>query len=361
MASPTVDIASSALPAFAVPRLLTDRLLSFVDTARITDVLAALPAFDVDEAAERIGAATGYRLDDPLRRRMVRVLCDLLGDCGYVVPNGSGRLCWNHAASHPWRPTPADERAIGRTFDGQMEFFDHCLRYVDRFLSGAPPLFDFDGGSVLAWERLLGNGEFAYARTVIGRLLLARAPAGVEVLVLCYGPGFDLAEIEHRRPDARVTALDFTNAFGDTAAARLRAPNAVRWMGAGAWQGFGSPLPFEAESFDAVVFSCADPYIPPASREAVYRDMFRVLRPGGVVGLLTHSYPDAARAEVKDEWVRRGIYCHDFLESVCQGWQGFYDAEETRQLFTRVGFRVEVVALNASVWRLQRPGTSSCA
>jgi ubiquinone/menaquinone biosynthesis C-methylase UbiE len=288
---------------------------------------------------------------------MLRVLLDLLVDCGVISVHADSSCSWSGGAARSWRPSSADAETIARAFEGQMEFFDQCLNYADAFLSGQPPLFNFSGGSTHAWERLLGNGEFAFARSVVARLLLPRVARGAEILVLCYGPGYDLVEIENRRPDVRVTALDFTNTFFANASRRLRRPDAVQWIDAARWCGFGFPLPFDDRSFDMLLFSCADPYIPPASREAVYRDIYRVLRPGGVLGILTHSYPDAAHCEVPDEWIRRGTFCHDFLESVCQGWQGFYGAAESRDLFARVGFRRDVVTLNSSVWRLVRPGT----
>lgn len=299
----------------------------------------------------------GFAVRDSIRARMVHVLLDFLDDCEYVRTEPDGTRRWNLSAVPPWHPSEHEEHEICRTFDGQMEFFGQCLAYVGRFLEGAPPLFDFAGTSTNAWERLLGNGEIAYARSVLSRLLLPRAVEGARILVLCYGPGFDLVEIERRRPDARITALDFTNAFFDVASRRLTRPEAVRWVDGSSWKGFGSPLPFDDGWFDVVLFACADPYIPPAVRVLAYEDIHRVMRAGAVLGVLTHSYPDKARLAVAESWIRRGTYCHDFLESVCQGWQGFYDAAATRALFTQVGFGLDVVTLNASVWRLQKPGT----
>lgn len=343
------------LPAFAVQRLLTDRLLTFVEVTGIADLLRERQVATVRHAFDRLGAELGYRIDDPGRARMLRVLIDFLGDCGLVTTQPDGAFRWNAGARRPWRATPADVEGIGEAFDGEVEFFAQCLDYAGRFLAGEPPLFDFVGGSVHAWERLLGNRDFAFARSVVARLLLPRAEPAAEILVLCYGPGYDLVEIEKRRPDARVTALDFTDGFLACASGRLGSPRAVRWVEAARWNGFGSPLPFADSSFQVVVFSCANPYIPATLRESVYRDIFRVVKPGGVLGMLTYSYPDVGRREVADEWVRRGIYCHDFLESVCKGWQGFYPADETRRMLSRVGFGLDVVTLNASVWRLRRP------
>jgi len=343
-----------ALPVFAVQRLLTDRLLTFVETTGIASLLAGRRSFSAGEAVDALRSGLGYALDDAPRARMIHVLLDFLSDCGLIVPGPEGEWQWHADAARPWHVDPTEEVEIRHAYGGQMEFFDQCLGYAGRFLEGQPPLFDFSGGSTQAWERLLGNGEFAFARSVLARLFLPRAADAAEILVLCYGPGYDLVEIERRRPDARVTALDFTPAFYAGAASRLASPGAIRWVDAALWGGFGTPLPFADASFDGVLFACADPYIQPSQREYVYRDICRVLRPGGLLGVLTHSYPDAPRRAVSHEWIRRGTFCHDFLESVCQGWQGFYDASGTRELFTRAGFRLEVVTLNASVWRLSK-------
>jgi SAM-dependent methyltransferase len=348
-------LTAPALPAFAVQRLLTDRLLTFVDATGIARHLAARDTFTACQALEALHDNLGYAVGDPTRARMIRVLIDFLVDCDHVTRSPDGTFRWNPGAPRPWRPGETDEARIQEAFDGQVEFFEQCLQYADRFLQGRPPLFDFNSDSTRAWERLLGNGEFAFARSVLSRLLLPRARDRAETLVLCYGPGYDLVEIERRRPDARVTALDFTNAFFPGASRRLTIPGAVNWVDAAEWGGFGTPLPFAPLSFDIVLFACADPYIQLGQRAFVYGDIHRVLRPGGVLGVLTHSYPDAARRFVADEWVRRGTFCHDFLESVCQGWQGFYDAGCTRDQFARAGFCLEVVTLNASVWRLAKP------
>lgn len=356
MMRPAPDAAAPTTPpAFAVQRLLTDRLMAFVDRAGIAGALRGQRAGTTRQVIGRLGADLGFRLDDPVRARMVGVLLDLLEDCGVIAALPDGARGWSADAAWPWRATSADVEADADALNGQVEFFGQCLDYVGRFLAGAPPLFDFNGGSIRAWERLLGNREFAFARSVVARLMLPRAAPAPEVLVLCYGPGYDLVEIATRRPDARVTALDFTDAFLDCAAKRLASPRNVRWVDAASWGGFGRPLPFDDASFHVVVFSCADPYVPARLREGVYRDIFRVLKPGGVVGMLTHSYPDAGRRDVSDLWVRRGTYCHDFLESVCQGWQGFYPAADTREVCARVGFQPDVVTLNSSVWRLRRP------
>ncbi len=152
-----------------------------------------------------------------------------------------------------------------------------------------------------------------------------------------------------------MTALDFKDIFRKRALSRIPKPEAVQWIDAELWNGFGTPLPFPDGTFDLLYFACADPYIPVESREFVYRDIFRVLKRSGSVGLLSHSYPDDKNEHVRDPWARRGILCHDFFESVCEGWHGFSDAGESRNLFESIGYTIDTVMMNASIWRLDKP------
>jgi hypothetical protein len=50
--------------------------------------------------------------------------------------------------------------------------------------------------------------------------------------------------------------------------------------------------------------------------------------------------------------MRRAALAHDFLESVCDGWQGFSYPNRSAALFSNVGFSVDAVMLDASLWKL---------
>ena len=355
-------------PRFAFERLMTRRLLAFVQTSGIAPPLARLGVFTADQALQALGAALGFTLGDPTRARMVRVLLDFLADCGYLDSAPGGSFAWRGPArvsalaagdaSAPAASGGAD-RGDGCASCRQVDFFEQCLAYAPQYLRGGPPLFDFDAGSADAWEQLLGNDDFAFARALLARTVLPRDERPCHALVLCYGPGYDLVEIERRRPHAMVTAIDFTDSFRARASGRLRHPERVRWVGSATWGGFGAPLPFPSDTFDVVLFSCADPYVPADLCDAVYGDIRRTVRPEGVLGVLTRSYPDLERRDVQDEWVRRGTFCHDFLESVCKGWQGFRSAAGSRRLFQDVGFTIDVVTLGGSVWRLVKGGAGT--
>lgn len=356
-ASLTIGLAELDTSRFAAERLLVDRVRAFVDASGIAAVLAEHGQVSFTEALDLFEARLHFALLDPVRVRMIRVLFDFLVERGELRPGADG-----HYTFRPQPPqasvAPPGEAPVGAQAAesvGQLAFFERCLQHAAPFLHGHRPLFDFDAASAPAWEGLLGNSELRLARGILARLVLPRDRRASDGLVLCYGPGFDLAEIEARCPATRLTALDFTDAFRPLARRRLQAPDRVAWPDAASWGGFGRPLPFDEDSFDFVTLTCADPYIPRDCRLAVFEDLRRVLRPGGVLGLLTHSYPDPARLAVSNSWIRLATYCHDFLESVCRGWQGFSDAESLRQLLARARFHVDLVTHNASVWRLSKP------
>ena len=353
-ASVALQVQQSALGGFAAERFAIARVLSFVEAAGIARVLAEHSPFALAEGAPLLQSSLGFA-GDAVRSRMLRVLLDLLSECGCLRPGSGDTRALSELPLSAHCESGGSQAGPRLGADGQVEFFERCLGHVEAFLRGAPPLFDFGPDSAAAWDGLLGSESLSRARAILARLLLPRDDRGMDVLVLCYGPGFDLVQIEARCPGARVTALDFTNAFKSRAWGRLRAPERVCWVDAGSWGGFGTALPFPGESFDLVVFSCAEPYIPLDRRPFTLRDLRRVVRPGGRVGVLTHSYPDEPRRAVPDPWLRRVTLCHDFLESVCQGWCGFSEAAALHAEFESAGFRVDLVTHNSSIWRLANP------
>lgn len=341
-----------ALP--ATVRVLTEGVLRFVWASGMAAALADRRDTALQEVMTVLGSRLGFALDDPVRARMIRVLFDLLDEVGAVRRRDAAGSSFDLTplSSGAFRPgVPVDRRPRS----GAAWFFGRCLAHAPAFLRGAPPLFGFDRASAPSWVELLASEELARARGILARLVLPRDRRPSDALVLCYGPGLDLVEIEERCPAARVTALDFTDAFREVAERRLGAPERVRWQDPASWGGFGQVLPFGAATFDRVFLTCADPYIRPADRDDVFQDIWRVLRPGGILGLLTHAYPDRQRQAVFDPAVRLDTFCHDFLESVCRGWHGFSDADALRAMFHRAGFQVDLVTHNSSIWRLAKP------
>jgi SAM-dependent methyltransferase len=340
------------LSRFLVQKFLTERLMRFISEEGISELLASMRHFNIEDAVAAFQQKLGYRLNNRTRLRMARIIIDLLNECGFLKNKG-GLYLWDRDNDMETGLSDSDREIVKTTFRGQVNFFEDCIHYAHGFLTGKPPLYGFDETSVPVWEKFLGDAEFRFGRYILINLLLYGRNGILNALDLCYGPGFNILQLQEQSSGIRAIALDFKDIFRKQASGR--AVNAdIEWMN-GIWKGFGNPLPLPDNSLDIIIFTCADPYISRELRGYVYRDIFRALRHGGSLGILTHSYPDPEKAYVKDTWVRRGILCHDFSESVCEGWRGFYGAEESINLFTAIGYNIYSMMLNASVWRLDKP------
>ena len=335
-------------------RYITNRVLEFLLKEGIIDILASGGTFTFGDAICILSQRLGYDPADRIRVRMMRIILDLLYECGFA-DHDNGVYLWKGMDSSICELTEDRFQEATDFFGGQTGFFDGCIAYAGDFLRGGEHLFRFNEESAHVWEAFLGNAEFELARRLLIKMLISVRRRNGNLLDLCPGLGFDIPAIQNMMPDVRVTALDFTDVFYGDAGRRVSNPDSVRWIDSALWKGFGNPLPFDEHSFDLVFFACADPYIPHGLREDVYRDIFRVLKTGGSLGILTNSYPDPDRELVKAPWVRRGILCHDFAESVCEGWHGFSQPGDSVRLFEKIGFNISSVILNASLWRLDKP------
>jgi SAM-dependent methyltransferase len=361
----------------AVARLVLADILKLAEGEGILGWVRKLSPFSPDDLCAALQSHLGYALGTENRRRMIRLLLGLLDECGRVEKAG-GTWRWTGDGSpfvaRAGRRMPPPEEEASATMDAQYVFFRRCLDAVPTYLRGGEASFRFDDQHAGAWERFLGCAEFCSCRSLLLEFLGIDAHPTPRILDLCHGPGWGLAAVLARFPAARLTALDFTDAFRQKAQARAEAAQEryrrdghavapVVWLGPDSWGGFGQPLPLPDGAFDGVVFTCGDPYIPRGLRGSVYRDIARVLAPDGRLGVLTRSCPDVGTRHAPSFWLRVSALAHDFAESVCEGWEGFSTAEENARMFVDAGFHGGVALpygmslFESSLWILRTTRT----
>ncbi len=352
-----------------VGRLLLPDILSLAVREGIVDRIQAFRSFGIEDLCDALVGDLGYDLARGNRRRMIRLLLDVLTECGWLEKAKAGSTWAFRLAAVPRIASPAEEEGA----DGEIRFFRRCLALAPDYLRGDEPPIGFDADNICAWEEFLGCDEFQACRAALLDMMTSGNGSAMRLLDLCYGPGLGIELMMEKRPGARISAIDFTDAFAaiarrraERASARNReagiSSSSVDWFGPTEWQGFGTPLPFASGSFDSVLFSCGDPYIPPGSRERVYLELRRILVPGGTLGILTRGYPDLEHRHVSLFWLRVTALIHDFAESVCSGWQGFADVEESLRLFSGMGFSGAGIPpgkmnfLGSSLWLMRKGG-----
>jgi SAM-dependent methyltransferase len=358
----------------AVARLLLAEILQLTEREGILERMRRLSSFSYEELCRALQSELGYVLAKGNRRRMIRLLLGLLSECGWLR-EADGIWLWDgdnpRAIPGGGAEIPAQESPEA-VVDGEYVFFRECLESLPAYLRGGGPTVLFDEKSTLTWDRFLGCAEFRVCRSLLLDLMGIESRPSFRLLDLCHGPGWGLETAISRFPAIRITAMDFTEAFSRKARERAGLAQArhprrgevapIAWVGPDRWRGFGDPFPFSDGSFEAVFFSCGDPYIPRDRRSMVYREMGRILAPEGKLGILTRCHPDAGARHVPSFWLRVSALAHDFAESVCEGWEGFSEAEENIRLFSGAGFQGGVAhlgtmsVLESSLWVLKKSG-----
>jgi len=328
-------------------RAVVQQVFRILDDEGIIPLLRRLGTFSAQDVLTACESELGYLLNDAGRIRTIRTMLAFLAETG-VISKTDGRFVFG-ADAVPHETFDDRETAILHTaFGGQRMFFAVCADQLSSFLRGEPCPVRFDAGAAPLWKQFLENEEYAYARALLIGLLRRGYHKPVRLLDLCCGTGAGSEMIRRMWPSAEITALD-ANDLG---------PLSREFVSEGPpllWRGFGDPLPYDTGAFDVVFFACADPYIPHSLRHHVYADIYRILRRGGSLGILTRGLPDPERRYMRDPWMRRAALGHDVLESVCAGWQGFSCPKQSAALFETVGFRTDAVMLDASLWKLVKP------
>ena len=355
-----------------VTRMLFADILQLVEREGILERMRSLSPFSWEGLCRALQADFDYELGKGNRQRMIWLLLRLLCEFGWVRETAGIWRC------EPGDPPPIPLNGcemtpggVSKEVEGQYRFFRRCLESVPAYLRGGNPSVLFDETNCTAWEMFLGCAEFRTCRSLLLELMGIENHPSFRVLDLCHGPGWGLEAAISQFPLIPLTALDFTEIFYDKA--RARAENAqarnrqlgypiapIAWVGPDRWKGFGRPLPFPDGSFEAVFFTCGDPYIPRGLRGEVYSEIGRVLTPDGKLGVLTRCCPDVGARYVPSFWLRISSLAHDFAESVCAGWEGFSDAEDAIHAFSDAGFEGGVTLLgsmsllDSSLWVLKK-------
>lgn len=147
----------------------------------------------------------------------------------------------------------------------------------------------YDGGLDNPIKRLMGSSADQFI-AVKARWLLRREPeltAGrLDVLDYGSGAGDLLRVLAGLGARAGLSGCDVST--GMLAEARKRWPSALGPVPALAVQD-GARTPFADEQFDIVTISAVLHHVPPAERPAVYRELGRVLKPGGRIYVFEHN------------------------------------------------------------------------
>lgn len=349
---------------FLIPRAFTARLIEFINKEGIFSVIGEMGRFTKEDFCEALSKRLRYKTEDRARKRMVNVLLDFLEECSQVFhrfSHGTPEIyTYNRGAKLPSPLSRTEIETIEKIFSDQYLFFEKCINYAGDFLRGGNYLHSFSQGMESVWDRFLGNYEFSFARDILLRAMAIDKKPGYKIMDLCYGTGQGLKAIIEYFPDAYITAIDFTDTMRSFAQERIGSNAAkIQWVDATKWVGFGDNLPFEDITFDRIFFSCGDPYIPQHMREGVYKEIFRILKPGGILGVVAWGYPDKGKKRIQNSWIRRSIYIHDFAESVCKGWHGFNDIESRIKMARDIGFAESSLfnnfyMLDSAIWMFKR-------
>jgi ubiquinone/menaquinone biosynthesis C-methylase UbiE len=121
--------------------------------------------------------------------------------------------------------------------------------------------------------------------------MISGASLGDHVLELGAGAGAATEELRRRAP--RITSLEYSHGFAANLAERRLAGNGC------VLQGDAATLPFAAESFSSAIAVLVFHHLRASEQqERAFREVFRVLRPGGIFFAV----------EIEDGWLQRAVH-----------------------------------------------------
>jgi SAM-dependent methyltransferase len=338
-----------------LPQLAED-CLGLLEAEGVLQLWRRLGRFDAREFVSAAARELGYAVGGN-RARMLGMLLDLACECGWLVRDGP--LVRSTDFSRP-RPTGSGKAP------GDLSFFRACLEVVPSYLRGETGGIAFDPRAEGLWDSFLGSPLYSFAR----RWLLQRAgledDPSLRCLDVAFGTGQSTAALCRQFPAAFKVAVDTHGHYQAGAARRSagvlagygRSATGVSWVPPSLWRGgFDADLPFADGAFGLVLLSCGDPYIRGQRREGFYREVHRVLRPGGRFALLTWPYPEAGVPG--EPSVRLRALLHDFAESVCRGWHGFQPIRRLEEGLASAKFRPTMALGGASGGSRGRRGSRS--
>jgi demethylmenaquinone methyltransferase/2-methoxy-6-polyprenyl-1,4-benzoquinol methylase len=184
-------------------------------------------------------------------------------------------------------PKPlADEPVIGAAPEGATDR-ESASRAVREMFTAIAPRYD------LLNHLLSANIDKLWWRRTARTFSKILSKPGAQVLDLCCGTGDMAFALRRESAQAQITGADFSHAMLVRAAAKssaARGPNSptnppIKWIEADALQ-----LPFPDQSFDLVTSAFGFRNL--ADYDAGLREIRRVLRPQGEIGILECSEPE---------------------------------------------------------------------
>ncbi len=175
-------------------------------------------------------------------------------------------------------PKPiTDQPIVGAAPEGATDR-ESASRAVREMFTAIAPRYD------LLNHLLSANvDKLCWRRTARGFAAILSHP-GAQVLDLCCGTGDMAFALRREARHAQITGADFSHAMLVRAAAKTSGDRPVEWIEADALA-----LPFPDQSFDLVTSAFGFRNL--ADYDAGLREIRRVLRPGGEIGILECSEP----------------------------------------------------------------------